>query len=307
MILPRRMFAGLGLGEAVPESLARYIRVNYATMKTRCKQLYEYRGEWEWQFVAALATVESGLSYKASTTRSDAYGLFGIKKVAADYIRVSHEDMKKSVPLQLRAGKKLLADYRSRIKSAFPDVLAKGGDDLYAITYMYHNLGIGAAPILVKKAQAAGKSPTWANLKSYVSSAHVEVINRLISLVPKYAERYAELILGQKSSVASAGTTQGANAPSAFDEGSTDTGADYVDLQYELSSNEAEDDGEVVPIPASLDDYGPEPLPDGTLLPENVTKSRAWLKWLLLGTIAVGALAGGTYVLVRASRKQRGA
>lgn len=279
------MFGGAADSSAV--TIAKYVVVGYKTLKHRCKQLYEYRGEWPWEFVAALVTVESGMSYTAYNS-SGAAGLFAIKPVAAQFIRVSYADMRKSVPLQLRAGKKLLADYRTRIKGLVPELLESSGEDLYAVAYLYHNLGIGAAPTIIKKVKAAGKPVTWQNLKGYVTGGMVTVINRIITLAGQYQARYAELIEDQDVKVAQYG------------EGLEEQ---PVELAAELTQNAEEGDGESVPIPSSLDDYGPEPLPDGTTLQESTSAARGWVMPVVIGVVAAAALAGGAYVLVRSRRR----
>jgi len=289
--LPTTLFGAASSSSEV--TIAKYVAVGYATLKRRSKQLYEYKGEWPWEFVAALATVESGMSYSAVNKSTGAAGLFAIMKSTAIFLRISYDDMKKSVPLQLRAGKKLLADYRTRISSAAPEVLSRGGTDLYAVAYLYHNLGIGAAPNVIKKARAAGKDITWANLQGYVSSGLVEVINRLVALAPLYQGRYAELVEDQKTQVASQSFS-----------GAGDTSTE--DLSSEMLQNAEEGDGDTVAIPSSLDDYGPDPLPDGSTLQEQVSASSTWL-WVLGGLVAVTALGVGTYVLVSRSRADRAA
>lgn len=283
----RYAFTMFGAAASSDVTIAKYCGVGYDTLKRRCKQLYEYRGEWPFEFMAALATVESAMSYLKVNPKLGAAGLFQITPVTASFLRVPYNDMKKSVVLQLRAGKKLLADSRARIKAKVPEVLEAGGDNLYAVAYLYHNQGIGGAPRTIDKCRNAGKEVTWDNLRGYVGAGLGEVIDRLIALASLYQERYAELVEDAAEKVAQY-------------EGEVSE----AELRHELLQQAEEGDGDLVALPSSLDDYGPAPLPDGTTLQESVSTGGRWVTPLLIGLVAAAVLGGGGYVLWRSRRKR---
>ena len=278
---------------AQPGSVAYYARVDYETLKRRSKQVYAYRGPWEWEFAASLVCRESGFTYR-SCSSAGACGLFQMKKATAEFMGGNYSDMKRSVPLQLRLGKKYLAFLRGVLNDNAPELVQRGGDDLYAITYYAFNQGHGAARTVIKKLKAQGKAVTWENFKPLIRASHAAVADQVLALIPQFRDRYAELVLGETTRVAtySSGSEGALEALSA-------------ELEHELTQRAAEDDGEDVPIPPALDDYGPEPLPDGSAVSEQTHAGSPWALRALVGVTAAAVLAGGTYVLIQRSRGKR--
>lgn len=273
-----------------PGSIGYYAKVDYPTLKRRSQQIYAYRGVWEWEFAASVVCRESGFSYRACST-AGACGLFQMKKVTAEFMGGNYNDMKRSVPIQLRLGKKYLAFLREVINANAPELLARGGDDLYAITYYAFNQGHGAARNVIKKLKAQGRDVTWENFRPLVKSAHAAVAEQVVALVPQFRDRYAELVLGEASRVASMAEGVPENSE--------------LEIEHELRQLAAEDDGEDLPIPAGLDDYGPEPMPDGSTLTEQTHAPAPWAMRAVVGAVAVAVLAGGTYALIRSSQGKR--
>lgn len=278
---------------AQPGQIGYYARVDYTTLKHRSKQIYAYRGAWEWELVSSVVCRESGFSYKACSS-SGACGLFQMKKGTAEFMGGNYNDMKRSAELQLRLGKKYLAFLRGVLTTNAPELVSNGGDDLYAITYYAFNQGHGAARNVIKKLQSQGKAVTWANFRPLIKSAHAQVADQVVALVPQFRDRYAELVEDQTTRVA---------AMSSGSEGALEAAS--PELEQDIMSASAEDDGEDLPIPAALDDYGPEPLPDGSTVTDITHAGSPWAMRAFVGIAAAAVLAGGTYVLIQSSRGKR--
>lgn len=183
--------------------LAYYVRVSYATLQRRSRQIDGALSPYGWDFHAATVAKESGFSYTAGNP-SGAFGLYQINPSTADYLGVSYEDMKKSVNLQLVAGRKLLGLNYKMIAAVAPELIAAGGLDLWRVAYHAHNQGIPGTKALLLKLRKQGGPMTWAGFKRVAPSAtRVSVCEEVAGMVGDWHTRYAELVRGEGQASAS--------------------------------------------------------------------------------------------------------
>ena len=207
------------------QPLSYYVRVSYATLKRRAKQLAVAPSKFGWQFDQAVVAKESGFSYTAGNP-SGAYGLFQINRATASYLGVPYASMQASVTLQVKAGQKLLNLNYKMIAAAAPEFIAAGGTDLWALAYHAHNQGLFGTQALLKKMRARGLPMTWSSFVTLAPlRSRVQVSDEVAGMVDAWQDRYAELVQDQ-TAVA----------------------------QYEFGEGPDEDDGQELPVPAHLAD-----------------------------------------------------
>lgn len=282
------------LGAAAERPLSYYVGVDEGTLKRRSKQLDGTRGEWEWEFVQSVVACESNFRYTAQNKSSAAAGLYGFMPIACKDIGVNFDDLKRSVEIQLKAGRKLLAMNRREIMKSAPLLLTQGDKaDLYAIAYYGHNRGIYAMSGILKMMTAAGVAPTFSNFRlyaqkylsgKYYGAAKMDKAAECASLAPRWKERYAELVLGQANAVATMSSTG--------------------DEPLVSGSQKPEGDGETIAYPPSLDVYEPvyeEPSPNA-MEPAPVDVVWSTGSKVFLGVTVAVAASLAAYVVVKQYR-----
>lgn len=230
-------------GAAPVRPISYYVRVDYRTLKRRAAQLDRYRGDWQWEFLAATVGRESGFSYRAVNESTGAAGLFQVKRATAQMLGVDYETMRESAELQLRAGKLYLHRYvRQQIVDFGPELLKGPEFDLWSAGYYGHNQGHGALRAALKKVRAAGLPMTWASVRRFSGGQAADVAEEVAELASRFRERHAELVKGQKSEVAATAMLPQED-----------------ELEGSLRDRPAEDDGTAEPIPPALQDPAAAP------------------------------------------------